>query len=118
MLQATVRRDGSSRFGANNKYGVFPSVSLGWNVTNETFMENTKDWLSSFKIRFSWGKNGNDNIGDFAYTTNTTVGGTSNNYFGSYLSIIHILRSALSTSYSSGEKISLSPRKFSNRRFW
>ena len=52
-------------------------------------MENTKDWLSSFKIRFSWGKNGNDNIGDFAYTTNTTVGGTSNNYFGSSSSMIY-----------------------------
>lgn len=83
MFQATVRRDGSSRFGANNKYGTFPSVSLGWNVTNEAFMENTRDWLSNFKVRLSWGKNGNDNIGDFAYTTLSTVGASSNYYFGS-----------------------------------
>lgn len=82
MFQATVRRDGSSRFGTNNKYGTFPSVSLGWNVMNEAFMENTRKWLSNFKVRFSWGKNGNDNIGDFAYTTLTTSGGSSNYYFG------------------------------------
>ncbi len=77
MLQATVRRDGSSRFGPNNKYGVFPSVSLGWNVMNEAFMENTREWLNNLKVRFSWGKNGNDNIGDFRYTVLTQGG---NNY--------------------------------------
>ena len=89
MVQATVRRDGSSRFGANNKYGTFPSVSLGWNVTNEAFMEKTREWLSNFKVRFSWGKNGSDNIENFGYTTNTTVGNTSNYYFGSPASLIY-----------------------------
>ena len=82
MLQATVRRDGSSRFGSNNQYGIFPSVSVGWNVTNEDFMEVTNIWLTSLKLRASWGKNGNDNIGDFAYTTLTTSGGDNNYYFG------------------------------------
>ena len=89
MVQGTVRRDGSSRFGANNLYGIFPSFSLGWNVTNEAFMEKTKDWFSNMKVRFSWGKNGNDNIDDFAYTTNTAVGGSSNYYFGSPGSLIY-----------------------------
>lgn len=74
MFQATVRRDGSSRFGSNNKYGTFPSVSLGWNVHNEAFMEQTRDWLSNFKVRLSWGKNGNDNIPDFGYTSLTAMG--------------------------------------------
>ena len=74
MLQATIRRDGSSRFGTNNKYGTFPSVSLGWNVMNEAFMENTKNWLSNLKLRASWGKNGNDNIADFGYTSLTAMG--------------------------------------------
>lgn len=74
MLQATVRRDGSSRFGSNNKYGIFPSFSAGWNIANEMFMEDTRNWLSNFKLRFSWGKNGNDNIGDFAYTSMTSMG--------------------------------------------
>lgn len=74
MFQATVRRDGSSRFGTNNKYGTFPSVSVGWNVTNEAFMADTREWLSNFKIRASWGKNGNDNIPDFGYTSLTAMG--------------------------------------------
>jgi len=77
MIQGTVRRDGSSRFGSNNKYGVFPSFSLGWNVMNEKFMKGTNDWLNNLKVRFSWGKNGNDNIGDFRYTVLTQSG---NNY--------------------------------------
>lgn len=74
MFQATVRRDGSSRFGTNNKYGTFPSFSAGWNITNEKFMENTRSWLSNLKLRGSWGKNGNDNIGDFRYTVLTAMG--------------------------------------------
>ena len=74
MVQATVRRDGSSRFGPNNKYGIFPSFSAGWNVMNEAFMEGTRDWLSNLKVRFSWGKNGNDNIADFGYTSLTAMG--------------------------------------------
>ena len=82
MLQATIRRDGSSRFGSNNKYGTFPSFSVGWNVMNEAFMETTRDLLSNLKLRASWGKNGNDNIGDFAYTTLTEMGGSSNYYYG------------------------------------
>lgn len=76
MLQATVRRDGSSRFGPNNKWGVFPSVSAGWNVKNEEFMQGV-DLVSALKVRASWGKNGNDAIGDMRYTT-TMVSG--NNY--------------------------------------
>ena len=66
MAQFTVRRDGSSRFGANNRYATFPSFSLGWNVINEPYF-HAPDWLSNLKIRGSWGKNGNDNIGDFTY---------------------------------------------------
>ena len=82
MVQFTIRRDGSSRFGSNHKYGVFPSFSLGWNIMNEAFMKDTRKWLNNMKLRFSWGKNGNENIGDFRYTVLTTTGGTSNYYFG------------------------------------
>ena len=89
MAQFTIRRDGSSRFGANNKYGTFPSFSLGWNVMNENFMKSTNNWLNNLKVRFSWGKNGNDNIGDFAYTTLTTSGASSNYYFGQPASMIY-----------------------------
>ncbi|MBQ6379347.1 MAG: TonB-dependent receptor [Prevotella sp.] len=89
MIQATIRRDGSSRFGSNNKYGVFPSVSIGWNIMNEKFMESTREWLTNLKFRASWGKNGNENIGDFRYTVLTTSGGTSNYYFGRQASMIY-----------------------------
>ena len=89
MVQATIRRDGSSRFGSNNKYGTFPSFSLGWNVMNENFMEQTRDWLTNLKLRASWGKNGNDNIGDFAYTTLTATGGSSNYYYGQTASMVY-----------------------------
>ena len=89
MLQATIRRDGSSRFGANNKYGTFPSFSVGWNVTNERFMQKTRSWLTNLKIRASWGKNGNDNIGDFAYTTLTNTGASSNYYFGRTAAMVY-----------------------------
>ena len=89
MIQATIRRDGSSRFGSNNKYGVFPSASIGWNIMNEKFMESTRDWLTNLKFRASWGKNGNDNIGNFAYTTLTALGNTSNYYFGRQAAMIY-----------------------------
>ncbi|MBP3767608.1 MAG: TonB-dependent receptor [Prevotella sp.] len=81
MAQFTIRRDGSSRFGANHKYGTFPSFSLGWNIFNEPYLKEVRpSWLSATKLRFSWGKNGNDNIGNFRYTVGTAGG--NNAYFG------------------------------------
>lgn len=81
MAQFTVRRDGSSRFGANNHYATFPSFSLGWNVTNEPYLRNVRpDWLTNLKVRFSWGKNGNENIGNFRYAVYTE--GNHNVLFG------------------------------------
>ena len=80
MFQFTMRRDGSSNFGSNNKWATFPSVSLGWNITNEKFMENRPAWLTSTKLRLSWGKNGNENIGAFRYTANVLTG--TNYVFG------------------------------------
>ena len=75
LLQANVRRDGSSRFGANSKFGVFPSVSAGWRVSDEAFMQGI-DWLSNLKVRASYGVLGSDRIGDFndaAYTTDRSI---------------------------------------------
>jgi TonB-linked SusC/RagA family outer membrane protein len=81
MLQFTVRRDGSSNFGTNHKWATFPAVSVGWNVLNEPYMQNvTPDWFNSFKVRFSWGKNGNERIGPFLYTS--LMDGRQNYYFG------------------------------------
>lgn len=88
MLQFTVRRDGSSNFGPNNKWATFPSLSLGWNITNEKWMDQRPSWLTNTKLRLSWGKNGNENIGAFRYMANVATG---NNYvFGTpgYQSIV------------------------------
>lgn len=80
MFQATVRRDGSSNFGPNHKWATFPAISVGWNVTNEPFMEGRPDWFNALKLRASWGKNGNERIGAFMYTA--LMSGGQNYYFG------------------------------------
>jgi TonB-linked SusC/RagA family outer membrane protein len=79
LLQVTVRRDGSSRFGPSHKWATFPAVSVGWNVMNEPYI-HAPEWLDAFKVRFSWGKNGNENIGNFRYTS--LMDGGQNYYFG------------------------------------
>ncbi|MDR2917956.1 MAG: TonB-dependent receptor [Tannerella sp.] len=66
MVTANIRWDGSSRFPKDNRWGVFPSVSTGWNFSEEKFM-NTFDWLSQGKLRAAWGEIGNQNIGNAAY---------------------------------------------------
>lgn len=86
LASVTIRRDGSSRFGKNNKYGTFPSVSLGWRVTQENFMKDTSSWLYDLKLRASWGQTGNQEISNTArYTLYQAVYGDSNfggNSFG------------------------------------
>ncbi len=74
LVQAILRRDGSARFGSNNKFGLFPSVSVGWVASRESFWNSDK--ISFLKIRASYGENGNDRIGDFRYLS--TVGGGRN----------------------------------------
>jgi len=64
LMSATYRREGSSRFGSNNKWGNFPSVSVGWRVSEESFLQNA-EWLNDFKLRASYGITGNNNIGNY-----------------------------------------------------
>ncbi|NJO25992.1 MAG: TonB-dependent receptor, partial [Bacteroidia bacterium] len=61
LASFTIRRDGSSRFGPNNRYGTFPSASVGWRISRESFMQNIK-WLTDLKLRGSWGQMGNQRI--------------------------------------------------------
>ncbi len=63
-LTATLRRDGSSKFGANHEWGLFPSASAAWNIKNEDFMQNV-DFISEFKLRVGYGFSGNEAIGDY-----------------------------------------------------
>ena len=79
LLTATMRVDGSSRFGSNNKFGYFPSVAVGWNLTEERFFPSNP-FVNYLKVRASWGVNGNDQIGDFRFVS--TVGGGRNYTFG------------------------------------
>ncbi len=67
MASITVRRDGSSRFGPNDRYAVFPSISTGWIMSEEDFLKDKLGPVTFVKIRASWGQNGNENIGNFRY---------------------------------------------------
>ena len=78
MATATLRYDGSSIFTDGKRWGWFPSVSAGWVVTNEKFMEKTKSWLDFFKIRASWGQNGNKDIDKYQYLATIALSGTAN----------------------------------------
>ena len=69
LASVTVRHDGSSRFGSNKQYGTFPSVSAGWRISQEKFMESTASWLDNLKLRYSWGQTGNQEISNTARYT-------------------------------------------------
>ena len=89
FLTTTVRRDGSSRFGTNNRYAIFPSLSLGWILTKEDFLE-LPSFMNFAKLRFSWGQNGNEKIDDYGFigTINNGAGEPGIRYvFGSGQSI-------------------------------
>ena len=71
LLQASVRADGSSVLAEGHKWGYFPSVSAGWRISEESFMQSTKSWLDNLKFRVSWGLSGNSAIS--AYQTLATI---------------------------------------------
>ena len=73
LITATIRRDGSSKFGKNNRYGNFPSASVGWNMAEEQFMENVS-WLDQLKIRGGYGVLGNQEIDEYQYSATITTG--------------------------------------------
>lgn len=86
LLTATLRRDGSSRFSKNNRWGMFPSVALAWSLINENFMENARDVMSNFKLRLGYGITGQQEIGDYQYLTTYTLSSSTNTqYLGNYL---------------------------------
>ena len=77
MATATLRYDGSSIFNKGKRWGAFPSVSAGWVVSNENFMESTKSWLDFFKLRASWGQNGNNRIAKYQYLATIAQSGSA-----------------------------------------
>ena len=84
MINLTVRRDGSSKFAKGHRFGTFPSVSAGWNISNENFMESTRSWLDFLKIRASWGRVGNQNIDNYQYLS-PIKNQYANYFFGQYM---------------------------------
>jgi len=79
LFQASIRRDGSSKFGKNNQYGTFPSFALGWKITEEGFMDN-QDIFNFLKLRYSWGQAGNDSaLGYYDYVALISQGKSQNN---------------------------------------
>lgn len=86
MFSAILRADGTSTFAPGHRWGYFPSFSAGWNISNEKFMESTKNWLDFLKLRIGWGQNGNKNLlngGDFAYQATFGFGRNYNYSFNS-----------------------------------
>ena len=82
LLEGTIRRDGSSRFGKGNKFGVFPSIAAGWNLHEESFMKPLKNQINEFKVRGSYGLLGNENIGLYKYQTLIDAGNGNETVFG------------------------------------
>lgn len=88
LLTASFRRDGSSRFGKANRYGNFPSIALGWNISNESFFKHFPTVLSTLKLRGSFGILGNQEIGDYQYSAavssniNYVTGDDQHKWFG------------------------------------
>jgi TonB-linked SusC/RagA family outer membrane protein len=96
ILSGTIRRDGSSRFGRGNKYGIFPAFSAAWRISDESFMQSI-GFLDDFKIRAGWGQTGNQNIGNYRiystygldiYTANYDIIGTDNTVLPGFQSIV------------------------------
>ena len=76
LATVTVRRDASSRFSEKNRWGTFPSISLGWRMSDENFMEKTRTWLDDFKLRAGYGTTGNSNIGAYNWAFRYGTGNT------------------------------------------
>lgn len=76
LFEANVRRDGSSKFGPGNRYGTFPSFSAGWRISEEPFLKNTQSprGLTNLKLRASWGRTGNNGIGNYIYDQTYNAG--------------------------------------------
>lgn len=80
LLTFNIRRDGSSRFGKNNRWGTFPSLAIGWKISEEDFFKSMKDYFNTVKIRGGWGRIGNQEIGNYAFTTRINAGTTFVSY--------------------------------------
>ena len=102
LLEVNGRYDGSSRFPKDNRFGFFPSVSVGWNIAQENFMASMQDWLGLLKLRASYGQIGNQNIVEYAYIPSMTINNTYSGWLidGNMVAAITSLPSLVSTSFT------------------
>lgn len=102
LLEVNGRYDGSSKFPKNSRYGFFPSVSAGWNIAQEKFMESTQDWLGSLKLRASYGMIGNQNVPAYSFIPTMSVNNKYNGWIsgGDYVTAITSLPSLVSSSFT------------------
>lgn len=101
LFEANIRTDGSSRFASGHRWGVFPSFSAAWRISQENFLKEQADWLNEFKLRGSWGQLGNQNIGLYPYQAFVNIG-DNYSFDGSNL-ITGAYQSALNSSKISWE---------------
>ncbi len=120
MLTATVRRDGYSAFGGDNPRAIFPSLALGWVITNENFLSSTSNWLDYAKIRVSWGENGNRSIGQYAALSNMNSNimsfiDASGLYMDSYMYVSKMANTGLKWERTASTNIGLDFRLFGSK---
>lgn len=115
LFEANFRRDGSSRFAPDCRWGTFPSFSAGWRMTEESFFPKT-DWISSLKLRGSWGKLGNNSIGNYDWQSiYTTAQYATNSTLNSGIAITNIANPLLSWETSEVTNIGLDYGFFNSR---
>ena len=102
LLEVNGRYDGSSRFPKDSRFGFFPSVSAGWNIAQESFMEGTKDWLGMLKIRGSYGMIGNQNIVEYAFIPSMSINNKYSGWLvdGNMVTAVTSLPSLVSSSFT------------------
>ena len=88
LLTASMRADGSTRFGDNNKYGYFPSFALGWNITNENFLKDSKT-INNLKLRASWGQTGNQEVPNKQTKASYSLAGPDGYYLNDDLNLVN-----------------------------
>lgn len=111
LFTATLRADGSSAFGPDNRWGWFPSVALAWRMKNESFLKKV-DWLSDAKLRLGWGLVGNQNAGNYAYGSTMTTWATA---WGSGFAPGNFANSKLKWEETHSYNIGLDLAMFNNR---
>ena len=89
MVTASMRADGSTRFGENNKYGYFPSFAAGWILSKEGFLANSTSWLESLKMRASWGQTGNQDVQNKVTQASYSVAGADGYYMYDDLTLVN-----------------------------